>query len=156
MFIISFFENFMAEHLILASFIPIVIGMGGNIGTQSSTIIVRGLATGHVNINEFYKVILKEVRVGITLGIIYGSLLGCVVTLFIYQWINWEVSIQYGLTVGFSIFLSMLIGCAVASFIPILLYKINKDPAIATGPFVTTAIDVLGVIMYFIIASLLL
>jgi len=127
--------------------------MGGNVGTQSSTIIVRGLATGHVNINEFYKVIFKEIRVGITLGTIYGFLLGFLISVLIYQWNSWDLSIQYGLIIGCSIFFSMLIGCAVASLIPILLYKIDKDPAIATGPFVTTSIDVLGVIMYFIIAS---
>ena len=112
MFIISFFEGFMTKHLILASFIPVIIGMGGNIGTQTSTIIVRGIATGHVNINEFYKVILKEIRVGITLGVIYGVLLGCL------SWIIYDlisntgesIGSLLGITVGISIFLSMLIG----------------------------------------------
>ena len=157
MCIISFFEDFMTEHLILASFIPIIIGMGGNVGTQTSTIIVRGIATGHVNINEFYKVILKEIRVGISLGIIYGVLLGClgwVISTFIA--LQGPIATILGITVGVSIFLSMLIGCAVASFIPILLYKMELDPAIATGPFVTTAIDILGVLVYFLTASLLL
>ena len=159
MCIISFFEGFMTQHLILASFIPIVIGMGGNIGTQTSTIIVRGIATGHVNINEFYKVIFKEIRVGMTLGLIYGILLGFLVFLLVenYNILHTSpVGGEFGLTVGISIFLSMLIGCAVASIIPILLYKMNRDPAIATGPFVTTSIDILGVLVYFLIASLLL
>ena len=61
-----------------------------------------------------------------------------------------------GLTVGISIALSMLIACSIASIIPILLYKIDMDPAIAAGPFVTTAIDVVGVMVYFVIASKLL
>ena len=157
MCIISFFEGFMTEYLILASFIPIIIGMGGNIGTQTSTIIVRGIATGHVNINEFYKVILKEIRVGMTLGIIYGILLGCLGWLMsTFIALQGPIATVLGITVGISIFLSMLIGCAVASFIPILLYKMELDPAIATGPFVTTAIDILGVLVYFLTASLLL
>ncbi len=164
MLIISYFEDMMIGHkIILASFIPIVIGMGGNIGTQTSTIIVRGLSTGHVNINEFYKVIFKEIKVGMSLGIIYGTLLGCLSALFIYYSIasdsvllSQDFWLKYGLTIGCSIFLSMLIGCAVASLIPILLYKLNRDPAIATGPFVTTAVDILGVLVYFLIASSLL
>ena len=157
MCIISFFEDFMTKHLILASFIPIIIGMGGNIGTQTSTIIVRGIATGHVNINEFYKVILKEIRVGMSLGIIYGILLGFLGWLMsTFIALQGPIATVLGITVGISIFLSMLIGCAVASFIPILLYKMELDPAIATGPFVTTAIDILGVLIYFLTASLLL
>jgi len=165
MFIISSFDkNMVGPNIILASFIPVIIGMGGNVGTQTSTIIVRGLATGHVNINEFYKVILKEIKVGMSLGIIYGILLGCLSTLFVYlsfssnplidlNFLENAIWIYYGITIGLSIFLSMLIGCAVASLIPILLYKMKLDPAIATGPFVTTSIDILGVLVYFLIAS---
>ena len=154
MFIISFFEGFMTEHLILASFIPIIIGMGGNIGTQTSTIIVRGISTGHVNINAFYKVIFKEISVGMTLGLVYGILLGLLI--YVFDQNLHQTNIMFGVTIGISIFLSMLIGCAVASFIPIFLYKMELDPAIATGPFVTTAIDILGVLIYFLTASLLL
>jgi len=163
MAIISYFESFMQEQLILAAFIPIIIGMGGNIGTQTSTMIVRGISTGHVNMTAFYKVIFKEIKVGAILGLIYGGLLGLMgATLanlshadIIPIAIN-AIPIQFGLTVGVSIFCSMLIGCAVASFIPIMLYKLKLDPAIATGPFVTTAIDILGVISYFLIASIIL
>jgi magnesium transporter len=163
MAIISYFESFMQEQLILAAFIPIIIGMGGNIGTQTSTMIVRGISTGHVNMMAFYKVIFKEIKVGAILGLIYGGLLGLMgATLanlshaaIIPIVIN-AVPVQFGLTVGLSIFCSMLIGCAVASFIPIMLYKLKLDPAIATGPFVTTAIDILGVISYFLIASIIL
>ncbi|MDB4125755.1 magnesium transporter [Candidatus Marinimicrobia bacterium] len=163
MAIISYFESFMQEQLILAAFIPIIIGMGGNIGTQTSTMIVRGISTGHVNMMAFYKVIFKEIKVGAILGLIYGGLLGLMgATLanlshadIIPIAIN-AIPVQFGLTVGLSIFFSMLIGCAVASFIPIMLYKLKLDPAIATGPFVTTAIDILGVIAYFLIASIIL
>ena len=163
LFIISFFEKIMLEQVILASFIPIIIGMGGNIGTQTSTIIVRGIATGHVNIDEFYKVIIKEIKVGLMLGVIYGILLGLLgsiipllSTLNLVAFSVNATPIQLGLTVSLSIFSSMLIACTVASIIPMILYKMKLDPAIATGPFVTTAIDILGVMVYFIIASTLL
>ena len=144
------FQNILDSTIILAGFIPIIIGMGGNIGTQTSTILVRGLATGHVNTNEFYKVIFKEVKVGFILGLLYGTLLGSLTS------ILYQNNILLGLTVGISIALSMLIACSIASIIPILLYKIDMDPAIAAGPFVTTAIDVVGVMVYFVIASKLL
>jgi len=163
LFIISFFEKIMLEQVILASFIPIIIGMGGNIGTQTSTIIVRGIATGHVNIDEFYKVIIKEIKVGLMLGVVYGILLGLLgsiipllSTLNLVAFSVNATPIQLGLTVSLSIFSSMLIACTVASIIPMILYKMKLDPAIATGPFVTTAIDILGVMVYFIIASTLL
>ncbi|MBC21781.1 MAG: magnesium transporter [Candidatus Marinimicrobia bacterium] len=161
--IISYFEKIMLDQIVLASFIPIIIGMGGNVGTQTSTIIVRGIATGHVNIDEFYKVIIKEIKVGFILGLIYGILLGILGTFItilskssiLSLSINTS-SIKLGLIVSLSIFSSMLIACTVASIIPMILYKIKLDPAISTGPFVTTAIDILGVLAYFSIATILL
>lgn len=163
LFIISFFEQIMIEQVILASFIPVIIGMGGNVGTQTSTIIVRGISTGHVNVDEYYKVIFNEIKVGALLGMVYGILLGIlgsmIPILVRANIINIDInvtSIQLGAIVSLSIFFSMLIACMVASIIPILLYKIKLDPAIATGPFVTTAIDILGIIMYFLIATMMI
>tara|TARA_B100000614_G_scaffold83639_1_gene75152 strand:- start:582 stop:1976 length:1395 start_codon:yes stop_codon:yes gene_type:complete len=163
LFIISYFESMMIEQVILASFIPVIIGMGGNIGTQTSTIIVRGIATGHVNVDAFYKVIFKEIKVGALLGVIYGSLLGILGSLLPklvqVSFFKFQIelsSLQLGLTVSLSIFFSMLIACVVASIMPVVLFKIGKDPAISTGPFVTTSIDILGIIMYFTIASILI
>ena len=161
--IISFFEKIMLDQIVLASFIPIIIGMGGNVGTQTSTIIVRGIATGHVNIDEFYKVIIKEIKVGLILGIIYGillGLLGAIISLLTESnFLNLSINaypFDLGLTVSLSIFSSMLIACTVASIIPMILYKLKLDPAVSTGPFVTTAIDILGVLAYFSIATILL
>ena len=97
------------------------------------------------------------------LGVIYGILLGLLgsiipllSTLNLVAFSVNATPIQLGLTVSLSIFSSMLIACTVASIIPMILYKMKLDPAIATGPFVTTAIDILGVMVYFIIASTLL
>jgi magnesium transporter len=151
--IIGSFENILEQTIILASFIPVIMGMGGNIGTQTSTIIVRGIATGHVNIDEVSTVILKEVNVGIIMGAIYGFLLGAVAY---FQYSQFITPFLLAIIVGLSILFSMFIACLVASFIPILLYKLDFDPAISTGPFVTTAIDIIGVLGYFIIAQSLL
>ncbi|MGL1931875.1 MAG: magnesium transporter [Desulfotalea sp.] len=149
-FIINAFEQELSQVLALAAFIPVIIGMGGNIATQSSTIVVRGIATGRVNMEEAYKLVFKELRVGIILGLLYGGFLG-VVTYFGYQDIA-----MLGLVVGLSIFFCMAMSAAVGTMIPLILKRFDVDAAIATGPFVTTSIDVLGVLMYFFIAKFFL
>ncbi len=147
MIIIGAFEKELTKVLALASFIPIVMGMGGNIATQSSTIIVRGIATGRINMNEFIQVVLKEFRVGIILGVIYGIFLG-VVAFFGYP----ETS-MLGVVVGVSIFFCMVMSATIGALIPLILKRFDIDAAIATGPFVTTSIDILGVLMYFSVAK---
>ena len=146
--IIGTFEHLLESMIALAAFIPVIIGMGGNIGTQSSTIIVRGIATGRIEIGSELKVLWKEVRVGIILGALYGLLLGAFAK---FRFIDADPML--GIVVGLSIGCSMLIAVAVGTFIPMFLRKVDIDPAIATGPFVTTSIDILGVLFYFVIAE---
>ena len=146
--IIGTFEHLLESIIALAAFIPVIIGMGGNIGTQSSTIIVRGIATGRIESGSELKVLLKEVRVGIILGALYGLLLGAFAK---FRFIDADPML--GIVVGLSIGCSMLIAVAVGTFIPMFLRKVDIDPAIATGPFVTTSIDILGVLFYFVIAE---
>ena len=148
--IIGAFESLLNQTVALAAFIPVIMGMGGNVGTQTSTIIVRGIATGHVNLKEVSRVILKEIRVGMLLGLIYGLLLGLLVG---FHFIDFHSPFKLGMIVGLSIFFSMTLACLVASVLPILLEKLNFDPAISTGPFVTTAIDIIGVTLYFFVAA---
>jgi magnesium transporter len=150
MFIITFFHDELQKVLALAAFIPIVIGMGGNIATQSSTIIIRGIATGRVNMQELSKVIFKEMRVGLILGSVYGLFLG-VLAFFGYADPNY-----LGLVVGLSVLLVMTMAATVGTFVPLILKRLNFDAAVATGPFVTTSIDILGVLAYFLIAKSLL
>ena len=135
----------------LASFIPVIIGIGGNIGTQSSTIIVRGLATGRVDVGNTVPLIMKEILVGVILGVGYGILVGATS-----EFITGIQLDNLGIVIGLSIACSMTIATAVGASVPLILKKLNFDPAISTGPFVTTAIDILGVALYFIIASLIL
>ena len=147
-FIIGVFDNVLQSTIALAAFIPVIMGMGGNIGTQSSTMIVRGLATGRVSIENSVKILFKEIRVGLLLGILYGLLLGLFA---IFRFI--DVSPMIGVVVGLSIFISMIIAATIGSLVPLILNRFEIDPAIATGPFVTTAIDILGVAFYFIVAG---
>ena len=150
-YLIGVFEGMLENIIALAAFIPVILGMGGNIATQSSTIIVRGMATGRVNIGGEIKLILKEMKVGIILGALYGVLLGVFA-----KYIFAESHTNLGIVVGLSICVSMLVAATVGTVIPLLLRKLEIDPAIATGPFVTTSIDILGVLFYFLIAGLFL
>ena len=150
-FIIGIFDNVLQSTIALAAFIPVIIGMGGNIGTQSSTIIVRGLATGRVDFENSTKILFKEIRVGLILGILYGFLLGVFA---IFRFL--DVSPMLGVVVGLSICASMIIAAVIGSLVPLILNRFDIDPAVATGPFVTTAIDILGVALYFLIAGSLL
>ncbi len=150
MFIINSFEHELQQVLALAAFIPIIAGMGGNIATQSSTIVVRGLATGRVNMQLFFQVLLKESVVGVALGFIFGLLLGLL------AFVSYSEPVELGLVVGFSVFVVMAMAAMVGTFIPMVLKRLNIDAAIATGPFITTAVDVLGVSLYFVVAKSLL
>ncbi len=151
--IIGAFENVLSQTIALAAFIPIIMGMGGNIGTQTSTIFVRGIATGRVNLQEVSKIVFKEIRIGIVLGCLYGLLLG-ILAYFMFH----EVSspLLLGVTVGIAIFSAMVIACSIGALFPVLLHKLDFDPAISTAPFVTTSVDIFGVLIYFLTARLIL
>ncbi|RKY55345.1 MAG: magnesium transporter, partial [Candidatus Neomarinimicrobiota bacterium] len=146
------------NYIILAAFLPIIAGMGGNIGTQSSTMITRGLLSGRVNPNTTFKIILKEIRVGLSLGVIYGLILGGIAFLMAYvlnsnaydyplrQCIELSIAVSLGIT--FAMSLATFMGTVA----PIILNKMKIDPAVATGPFVTTSIDIIGDLVYLLIA----
>ncbi len=145
--VIGLFKDVVSAHVMLAAFLPVIAGMAGNIGTQSSTIITRGLATGRVNHEHIFHVIFKEIRVGLMLGFIYGILLG-VVTYFVYG-----ANLMVSLSGTLAIMIAMVIATFVGSFGPIILSRLNIDPAISTGPIVTTSSDIAGILVYLTIAT---
>jgi magnesium transporter len=148
-FIIGHFEGSLKKLAYLAAFIPVIMGMGGNIGTQTSTIVVRGLATGRLNIRDTWQVVFKELMVGFILGAVYGVMIGMVAQL---RYSTAMVAVSVGLAVTSSMVVAALVG----SIVPMGFARINVDPAVATGPFVTTAIDIVSVYFYFQIATILL
>lgn len=148
-FIIGHFEGSLKKLVYLAAFIPVILGMGGNIGTQTSTIVVRGLATGRLNIRDAWSVVLKELAIGFILGMVYGFLVGLVAQL---RYSTFQVAIS----VGFAVISSMTVAALVGSLVPMGFARINIDPAVATGPFVTTAIDIVSIYFYFQIATIFL
>ncbi len=148
-FIIGEYESSLSKIAYLAAFIPVIMGMGGNIGTQSSTIIVRGLATGRINVRDIWSVVFKELSIGLILGLVYGLLIGAVA--------QFRYSMEaLALSVALAVICSMSIAALVGSLVPMGFARINIDPAVATGPLVTTAIDIISVFFYFLIATTLL
>ena len=148
-FIIGEYESSLSKIAYLAAFIPVIMGMGGNIGTQSSTIVVRGLATGRINARDIWSVVFKELSIGLILGLVYGLLIGSVA--------QFRYSIEaLALSVALAVICSMSIAALVGSLVPMGFARINIDPAVATGPLVTTAIDIISVFFYFLIATTLL
>lgn len=148
-FIIGYFQSSLSKLAYLAAFIPVIMGMGGNIGVQSATITVRGLATGRLSIRDIWSVVSKQLMVGLMLGLFYGFVVGMVAQLKYTQTL-------FALSVAIGVFSSMTMAALAGSLVPMTLAKINVDPAIASGPFVTTAIDIISVTIYFIIATTLL
>ncbi len=148
-FIIGKFEGSLNKITALAAFIPVIMGMGGNIGTQSSTIVVRGLATGRIVIRDLWPVVFKELSIGVILGLVYGLLIGSVAQ------VRYSME-ALALAVCLAVISSMTIAALVGSLVPMCFARINIDPAVATGPFVTTAIDIISVTFYFTIATALL
>lgn len=150
MVVVTLFESSLRQVIALAAFMPIVMGMGGNAGTQSSTIVVRGIATGRVNMQEIGKLILQQARVGILLGLGFGVLLGLVAM------VSHHEIVKIGLVVALSLLCNMTLATTVGTFMPLILRRMDVDPAVSTGPFVTTAMDITGVTVYFLVANFLL
>ncbi len=145
--VIQVFEKTLQAIVMLAIFIPVIMDMGGNVGSQSSTVFVRGLATGEIEANEVWGYFLKEVRIGFTMGFICGIMIGLAA-------IFWQNSITLGLIVSITMFVTITLAAVIGTLIPLLFWKMGVDPAITAGPFVTTIKDVTGLLIYFYTATL--
>jgi magnesium transporter len=155
--VIGLFQWQLEKLAVLAVFIPIIAGMGGNVGLQSSTIIVRGLATGEVNLKEVWRILRREFATGIALGSIYGILLGTFAKLRYWSLSNPSADLLwFPVVVALAICLNMTLAATMGTIMPMLFKRIRIDPAVATGPFVTASLDVLGSLFYFLIAGFFL
>jgi magnesium transporter len=133
----------------LSFFIPVLMDMGGNVGTQSAAIVVRGLATGEINPASLGKNILRESVVGIILGAINGTLIALIAYI-------WQGEIVLGIAVGIAMALNLTLAAILGTLMPFLWYRMGHDPAVAAGPFVTTALDIVGLFIYFSAAAWIL
>ena len=142
------FEEMISEHAILFFFTPLIAAMAGNVGVQSSAIIVQGLANNDLR-GSITNRLLKE----FTLAAVNGLVLS--ILLFAYTWF-WHGSILTSLAISISLFTVIIVAGIIGTFIPLFLDKRGIDPAIATGPFITTSNDIFGILIYFMIAKMIL
>ena len=147
--VIAHFEEAIEAVVALAFFIPMLIDSGGNTGTQSATLIIRGLATGQLEIKNWLGVVWKELRVGILLGLT----LGLIVYL---RGFFWRGGPEVGLVVGLTMIILVIWANLIGAVLPMILTKFRLDPAVVSSPFITTAVDVTGLVIYFSIAKWIL
>ncbi|GAB3793384.1 magnesium transporter [Virgibacillus kimchii] len=145
--IISGFEDTLETVVALAFFMPLIAGMTGNTGTQSLAVVVRGLTTEDLSFKQVVKLILRELWVGILIGITCGILISVIAYI-------WQGSLTLGIVVGSSLLITLIIGTLAGTIIPLVLYKFNVDPAVASGPLITTINDILSLLIYFGIATM--
>lgn len=151
--LIDAFEETLTAVLTAAVFIPIVMDMGGNVGTQSTTIFARGIALGHINLNRFWRHVAREVSVGAFMGVLLGILTGVIAWL--WQGIPNGVP-QIGIAVGVSIFSVVTLASFLGFFLPWVLIKLGFDHAPGADPFITTIKDFTGLALYFTLVGLLI
>ena len=126
---------------VIAAFMPLLAGLGGNIGTQSITLMVRGMSTGQITLSSGWHYIIRETATGLSIGMIFGIL----VTLVTWGWKN---NIELGVIVGLAMSLNMTIATMIGTCTPLVLKKLKFDPAVASGPVIATTIDVIGLAVY--------
>jgi magnesium transporter len=148
--IIKKYNDMLSSVVILASFIPMLMDSAGNAGSQSSTLIIRGLALDEIRLRDFSKVLWKELRVGLLVGLTLS------VFNFLRIYLLDKVGILIALTVSGSLFITVVTAKIVGSLLPIAAKKLRLDPAIMAGPLITTIVDALALLAYFRIATWLL
>ncbi|MEO6845282.1 MAG: magnesium transporter [Ginsengibacter sp.] len=159
----AFYNDEMAKVIILTNFIPLIISTGGNSGTQASTLIIQAMALGEVKLNDWWRVMRREILSGLMLGVMLGCIGFLRITL-------WSFAMHHGIgkdiygphwvllaiTVWLSLIGVVLWGSLIGSMLPLLLKRLGADPASSSAPFVATLVDVTGLIIFFNVALLVL
>ncbi len=146
--VLNFFQGALQSEIRLSLFIPLLIGIGGNIGAQSATIIIRAMALGEVRFSDVFVVLMREIRVGFFLGITLGAIALAVVGAFL----GWEI----GLILGSSLLSIAMLAAFAGSLLPMLAKRIGIDPAVVSAPIISTLVDASGLIIYFCFARIIL
>jgi magnesium transporter len=152
------FEAEISRAVVLALFIPLIISSGGNSGSQATSLIIRAMALREVGLRDWWRVAVRELPAGLTLGSILGVI--GVVRILLWQRLGWyDYGAHYplvALTVGTSLVGVVLFGSLAGSMLPFVLRRLGFDPASASAPFVATLVDVTGLVIYFTVALVLL
>ena len=144
-----YYKATLEQVIMLISFIPVITGMGGNVGGQTSTIIVRGFATGRIDFSMLRQVFFKELRVGLIMGSVCGLVIAAVAMI-------WHQNIYLGLVVGLAMVIAISVAACMGVLVTAFFKKVGIDPAIASSPFVQTVNDITGILIYFSTATLFL
>lgn len=147
--IITAYETAFAAVPLLVAFIPMIMGTGGNCGSQSSTLIIRGLATDEIDLKDLFKALWKEFRVSLVVGIALAIVNGIRIMI---QYQDLQLAIVIGLTLIATVILAKALGCV----LPLLAKKLKLDPAIMASPLITTLVDIFSILVYFQIATALM
>jgi len=150
--VVGSFEQQLKQAAILASFIPVVMAMAGNAGIQASTVTVQGLAAGNLWIGDLGRRVTKEFMGSLINGSLIAAALGLLVVL-VSEFVAFEAPVRLAMAAGVSVLLVTIMAATLGSTIPLVLNHFDIDPAVATGVFITTANDILGVLVYFTVAS---
>lgn len=151
-FVSAWVLEFNSEHLqnivALSFFIPLLLGAGGNAGTQSSTVVIRGLAMGEISIDDLFTVVKKEMLVGVVVGSVMALLVAIRAS-----WLDRDP--RLGVTVGTAMIVTVMLATTLGGLLPILFKKMKLDPALMSGPFITSIVDVVSLLIYFRIATMI-
>ena len=146
--VLSVFESTIDKVTVLALFVPLLIGTGGNTGNQAATTVTRALALGDVRPRDILKVLSRELRTGALLGLLLGGL-GFAIASFAY-------SVQIGFVIGLTLLAVCTVAAAVGGCMPLLARAVKVDPAVFSNPFISTFVDATGLVIYFVIARTIL
>jgi magnesium transporter len=153
--VMAHYEGAVSSALFLITFVPLIISSGGNSGSQASTLVIRALTLGEIRLRDWWRVMRRELAAGLTLGTILG-------TIGFLRVVAWNAifpqefaAVAMGLTVFVSLIGVVIFGTLAGSMLPLLLRRLNFDPASASAPMVATLVDVMGLVIYFTVATLL-
>jgi magnesium transporter len=153
----GFFSDRIAEALILVLFVPLIISSGGNSGSQAATLVIRAMALGEVTVADWWRVLRREILFGLALGAVLAAIgflrVGLGESLGGGYGPDWQM---VGVAVGTALVCVVLWGVSIGSMLPFVLSRLGADPATSSAPFVTTVVDVTGLIIYFTVATLIL
>jgi len=144
--IIEGFEEALESIAVVAVFIPLIMDMGGNVGTQSSTVFARGVVLGHINVKHFLKHFLKEIGIGFSMGVLIGTAAGVITSV-------WQGIPMLGVAVGLSLVATMTLAALLGFLVPFVLIKFNVDQAAGSAPIITSIKDIAGLLIYFLFVS---
>ncbi len=148
-YIIHLYNDTIREFVSISFFIPLVMALAGNVGNQSQTIVVRSLATGRIEAERPWKVVVRQIGVGFIMGIIAGTIAALLVYVL-------QKQLLLSVTIGLSILASMVITATVGTLTPLIFKKLNIDPALPSGPFITTFSDILANFIYLSLATIII